>query len=127
MELLYKNIRLRREALGMSQDELARLANYTSRSSIAKIESGAVDLSLPKLEAIATALHTSPAILLGWDIPEEIVNEYRVSVDHLAEELTAADHLQIALSKDSVIGDYKFSDDQLLQIIRYARFLMQEE
>lgn len=38
MLTLYKNIKKLREELGMSQDELAEKAGYTSRSSIAKIE-----------------------------------------------------------------------------------------
>ena len=44
MLTLYKNIKKLREELGMSQDELAEKAGYTSRSSIAKIEKGLVDL-----------------------------------------------------------------------------------
>ena len=40
---LYKNIKMLREEKGMSQDELAKLCGYTSRSSIAKIEKGEVD------------------------------------------------------------------------------------
>lgn len=124
---LYENIKIRRKELGLTQSDLANKMGYAGKSMISRIERGDVDLSESKIIEFAKILETTPQALMGWDIPEDIVNEYRVSVDHLAEELTAADHLQIALSKDSVIGDYNFSDDQLLQIIRYARFLMQEE
>lgn len=42
---LYSNIKLLREELGLSQDDLAKKTGYTSRSSIAKIEKGLVGLS----------------------------------------------------------------------------------
>jgi transcriptional regulator with XRE-family HTH domain len=35
---LYKNIKMRREELGMSQEQLAKKVGYTSRSTIARIE-----------------------------------------------------------------------------------------
>ncbi|MBQ5675016.1 MAG: helix-turn-helix transcriptional regulator, partial [Lachnospiraceae bacterium] len=52
---LYKNIKNRRIALGLSQDELAQKTGYTSRSSIAKIESGKVDLPQTKIKLFAEA------------------------------------------------------------------------
>lgn len=63
---LYINIRKRREELGMSQDVLASLTGYTSRSSIAKIESGVVDLPQTKIVLFAEALKTTPSYLMGW-------------------------------------------------------------
>lgn len=65
---LYKNIKNRRIALGLSQDELAQKTGYTSRSSIAKIESGKVDLPQTKIKLFAEALETTQADLMGWDI-----------------------------------------------------------
>lgn len=62
---LYKNIKKLREEKGMSQDELARLTGYTSRSSIAKIEKGDVDLQQSKILAFAKALGTTPGKLMG--------------------------------------------------------------
>lgn len=58
-------IKVRREELGMTQGELAQKVGYTSHSSIAKVESGTIDLPQSKIEAIAKALQTSPAYLLG--------------------------------------------------------------
>ena len=46
---LYRNIKMLREEKGMSQDELAKLCGYTSRSSIAKIEKGEVDIQNSKI------------------------------------------------------------------------------
>lgn len=64
---LYKNIKRLREHYGMSQEELAEQTGYTSRSSIAKIEAGEVDLSQSKIILFAKALHTTPQKLMGWD------------------------------------------------------------
>ena len=58
-------IKIRRKMLGITQAELAQKVGYTSHSSIAKVESGTIDLPQSKIEAIAKALQTSPAYLLG--------------------------------------------------------------
>ena len=72
MDILYKNIKLRRESLGLSQEELAIKVGYTSRSSIAKIENGDVDIPRSKIIAFAEALDCSPVELMGLiDIQEE--------------------------------------------------------
>lgn len=59
------NIRRLRLALNMSQDELATLCGYTSRSSIAKIESGVIDIPQGKIKVFATALHVKPSDILA--------------------------------------------------------------
>lgn len=64
---LYKNIKNKRLEMGISQEELARRTGYTNRSSIAKIESGKVDLSQTKIMQFAEALDTTPSDLMGWD------------------------------------------------------------
>lgn len=66
MEQVYNNMKQRRLELGMSQEELARKVGYTDRSSIAKIESGKVDISIETLKKIAAALDADPLVLLGW-------------------------------------------------------------
>lgn len=73
---LYRNIKQLRENKGLSQDELAKKTGYTSRSSIAKIEKGEVDLPRSKIIAFAEALDTTPGYLMGWtDIPSSPENE----------------------------------------------------
>ena len=73
---LYKNIKKRREELGLSQDALAKKVGYTDRSSIAKIESGKVDLPQSKILEIAEALRIPPGELMGLDGIEEQQNYY---------------------------------------------------
>ena len=58
-------IKKRREELNMSQEELAKLANYKSRSSINKIERDGRGLSEEKIEAIAKALGVTPSYLMA--------------------------------------------------------------
>lgn len=60
-------IKQRREELGMSQEELANKAGYKSRSSINKIEVDGRGLPQSKIIAIAKALRTTPAFLMGWE------------------------------------------------------------
>lgn len=62
---LYKNIKMRREELGMSQEQLAKKVGYTSRSTIARIERGDFDLSQSKIMEIAKALRISAGELMG--------------------------------------------------------------
>ena len=67
-----ERIKLRREELGLSQDELAKKLGYKTRSSITKIEKQANGLPQNKIVAIAKALNTSPAYIMGWEAdPEE--------------------------------------------------------
>lgn len=75
---LYKNIRKRREELGLSQEALARMVGYTDRSSIAKIEAGKVDLSQTKIMEIAKALKVSAGQLMGYDGIEQPPSAYDV-------------------------------------------------
>ncbi len=69
-------IKQRREELGMSQEELARMAGYKSRSSINKIEVDGRGLPQSKITAIAKALKTTPASLMGWEETESFALEH---------------------------------------------------
>lgn len=71
---LNQRIRLRREELGYSQDDLAQKLGYKSRSTIAKIESGENDITQAKINAFAQALHCTPAYLMGLEEREAASN-----------------------------------------------------
>lgn len=71
MEDLGKNIKNRRKALKLTQEKLANILGYTSRSSISKIESGLADLTKDKIIDFANALETTPAYLMGWEDEKE--------------------------------------------------------
>lgn len=77
---LYKNIKNRRIALGMTQSELADKTGYSGKSMIAKVEKGIVDLPQSKIEEFAIALHTTPAELMGWiDDPQDENGYYSIN------------------------------------------------
>ena len=69
MSELSTRVRLRREELGLSQEQLAQRMGYRSKSSITKLEKGVNDIPQAKLEDLAAALETTPAYLLGLDVP----------------------------------------------------------
>lgn len=72
-----QKIRLRREELNMSQEELAHLMNYKSRSSINKIEMGKTDVPRTKIAEFAKVLKTTSAYLMGID--NEIASHYNAA------------------------------------------------
>lgn len=60
-------IKERRIELGISQDELAKRTGYTNRSSIARIESGEIDLPYSKIVLISKALSLDPLVFFDDD------------------------------------------------------------
>ena len=62
-----ERIKSRREELNMTQTELASKVGYTSKSTIARIESGSNQLKQKMIIRFANALDTTPAYLIGWD------------------------------------------------------------
>lgn len=62
---LYRNIKKYRLERNMSQAELAKLTEYTDRSTIARIENGEIDISQSKILLFAKALCVSPGTLMG--------------------------------------------------------------
>lgn len=64
-------IKKRREQLGISQEQLANILGYKSRSSINKIELNHTDLPQSKIIALAKALSVTPAYLMGWEDLEQ--------------------------------------------------------
>ena len=65
-----QRIRRRREELCLTQDELAILVGYKSRSSINKIELDVQNLKQSKIKRIADALQTTPGYIMGWETQE---------------------------------------------------------
>lgn len=68
-----------REALGMTQAELARRMGYSARSTINRIENGSQAFPMKKLDKFAQVLDVTPAYLIGFteaDIPDGLNKEY---------------------------------------------------
>ncbi len=70
-----KRVKLRREELGMTQEELANKIGYKSKSSINKIELDVQNLRQSKIKQIADALDTTTDYIMGWDTQSENTRE----------------------------------------------------
>ena len=75
-----QRIKIRREELNMSQDDLAKKVGYKSRSSINKIELDLYSLKQSKIKAIADALETTPSYIMGWDEEAEEAKKLTASL-----------------------------------------------
>lgn len=109
-----EKIRLRREELGMSQDELAKKCGYASRVSISKIESGERDVPKSKIELFARALRVLPEYLMGWTDED--------GIDITDEDLAAAEARQKLADRPGLKAlldaGAKLSDEDVENVIR---------
>jgi len=92
-----ERIKARRKQLGMSAEQLANLIGK-SPATIYRYENGDIDrVDSSKLLPIADALGTTPAVLMGWDEPQEFVltpDERRlIAAYRAADERARADAL----------------------------------
>ena len=103
-----KNIARRRTELGLTQEELAILMGYKSKTSINKIEKGINDIPQTKIMKFAEVLRTTPSYLMGWEQVEkknnviaDIVVRMRTDEDFLSlvESLSRMDAEKIAVFK----------------------------
>lgn len=109
-----EKIRLRREELGMSQDELAKKCGYASRVSISKIESGQRDVPNNKIEPFARALRVLPEYLMGWTDEDGItIQEEDIAAAESRQALADRPQLRALLDAGS-----KLSDEDVANVIR---------
>ena len=66
MSTIGNNISRIRRDLGLTQEDLAKLMGYKSKSTINKIELGINDIPQSKIVQFAEVLGTTPAELMGW-------------------------------------------------------------
>ena len=111
-----KNIMDARKRLGMTQQELADLVGYKTKSAVNKIEMGIRDLPQSKIKQFAAALGTTPGQLLGWDADPDDLSALaaRVLADpgllKLVQDYTAlseADQYALQLMADSLAAKNK--------------------
>ena len=108
MTTIGDRIKARRLELDMSQDELAKLVGYKSRSSINKIESDGRLLPQRKIMEIAKALGTTPAYIMGW---EEKVESSNSTPSTPSVPLTPRDERQIAPDLEKMLADLDNQQD----------------
>lgn len=95
-----EKIRMRRKELGLTTEELGRMIGV-QRAAVTKYEKGYIDLKAAQVQAIADALHISPALLLSDAddsvlTPEEhrLLRAYRAADDRARDDAlkTLLDH-----------------------------------
>lgn len=102
MRTIGERIRLRREELHLSQEELAKKLGYKSRSSINKIELDSRNLTQSKIKAIADALETTPSYIMGWEEESSTSEKIEPNMDYYLlnkENKATIDNLIAALLK----------------------------
>lgn len=88
-------IKERRENLGLSQDDLASKLGYKSRTTIAKMESGANDITQSMVLKLASILETSPGYLMSWGSDDNAMRQIPVLGTIAAgEPLYAEQHIE---------------------------------
>lgn len=104
-----EKIKLRRTERGWSLQDLADRMGYANKSTIARVESGAIDPPQSKVVKFAEVLGTSVADLMGWI--EEI--------DNNPEEMAQL-HFEILMDEDinDMFDDFKTLDKQERQLVK---------
>ena len=67
-------IRLKREELNLSQDELAKKIGCKDKSTISKIEKSGNDITMKNIQRIADALGTTSQYLMGWGETDTLID-----------------------------------------------------
>lgn len=70
-----EKIKAKRMELGWSQQKLADLMGYTSKSTITKIEKGVSDVGQRNIEKFAEVLGVSIAYLMDWEETDKSYNK----------------------------------------------------
>ncbi|MBR6826274.1 MAG: helix-turn-helix transcriptional regulator [Oscillospiraceae bacterium] len=147
-------IRERREALGLSQLELALKLGYTDRSTIAKLEAGVNNLNAKKLVRFAEALQTTVPYLMGLEddyydydkdpddrrleIPETVYNAlyvvhkgdfHQIWLAYLRGEgrPKSSEDLDEALKFALFGGGMEITDEMFEEVKQFARFVRSRE
>ena len=126
--LRVRNLRLNYPPKGMSQEELAIKAGYTSRSSINKIELGLIDVPQSKIITLATALGCTPAYLMGWtnNPNDNESNNHPTPLTFEEDAIAVPDKygdVLVALNE----GDKDLTQDDIDQIVRFIKFTREQK
>lgn len=116
---LYENIKSLRKARGWSQQQLAESVGYGDRSSIAKIESGKVDLPRSKIAEFAKVFGVTPAYLLGYS-EETYTLMNQLIEDNNSGRPAAIDELRRRFGTEhSTLSVYVCEDKKKLSVLYY--------
>lgn len=111
-----ERIKLCRENMNMSQEELAQKMGYKSKSTISKIESGLRDVKQSKVVEFAKVLNTTTSYLMGWE--ESSQKSSPQSIDDL--DFTGINRIAAHFSGDD------FSEEDLNEIQSFINYVKQK-
>ncbi len=108
-----ERIRLRREYLGMTQEDLAAKMGYSDKSSISKIETSGDNVSMKKIQKLAKALEVAPEDLLNWsDSPAATVIS---DPEEIREEKYVMSKLQLLAKDEPLFGELREAYEWLIE------------
>lgn len=108
-----EKIKKRRTELEWSQRELSDRMGYSNHSTIARIESGKVDIPQSRIVKFAEVLGVSVAYLMGWD--------KQIQIEIKEDPMNWADlHFEMVADKDltEIYQDLKFLDAAQRKIVK---------
>lgn len=100
---LYKNIKVKRKELHMTQAELAEKMGYADKSMISRIEKGEIDLQQSKIVAFAKIFNITPGDLMGWCKEQNVVDKEKNQQNHT---------FQLTHKEEKLISDFRSLNDQ---------------
>lgn len=110
-------VKLRRKELGLTADELAK-AIGKDRSTVYRYESHEIeDLPISIVKPLATALHTTPEYIMGWE--EEDSTSQDDELQEYLEELKNREEMRMLFSLAK--GATKEDVEQAVKIIEALR------
>lgn len=122
-KILARNIEYHMNRLGLDRYQLCEALGlkYTT---LATWLQGRKYPRIDKIDAMAKFFGISRGDLINdCTLEQSDIYFYHHSAEALAKEISIEEQLQCVLNRDDEIGDYKYTDDQLFQILEYARFI----
>ena len=92
MKSIGSKIKEKREEMKLTQEELASMLGYKSKSTVNKIEMGVNDITQSKIVAFAKALNTTPSYLMGWEDTRSVRTVAKIVESEIDAAYQKADH-----------------------------------
>ena len=99
---LGERVKMLRQKVGLTQEELAKEIGYSTKTSISKIENDILDINQSTTIALARALKTTPSVIMGWEEVEENVTLHNTP----QEEILLSNYRQLNTDGQKKVDDY---------------------
>ena len=99
---LGERVKMLRQKVGLTQEELAKEIGYSTKTSISKIENDILDINQSTTIALARALKTTPSVIMGWEEVEENVTIQNTP----QEEALLSNYRQLNPDGQKKVDDY---------------------